>query len=107
MRKSKYSLGFIAFLQSLGLIGYCGLVALLIAKGNEIFGKVPNYLGPLLFLTLFSSSALICGLITLGYPFILFWQKKKPMEALRLVIYTTAWSISFTILILTLLLLVC
>jgi hypothetical protein len=100
MAKRKYSLEFIAFFQALGLILYCGLVALLIANGNQIFGMMPNYFGPLLFLILFSSSALICGLITLGYPFILFWQKKEPMQALRLVIYTTGWSMGSTLLIL-------
>jgi len=100
MGRRKYSLEFIAFFQALGLILYCGLVAFLMAHGNQIVGMMPNYFGPLLFLALFSSSALICGLITLGYPFILFWQKKEPIRALWLVIYTTGWSLGFTLLIL-------
>jgi hypothetical protein len=101
--KRKYSLGFTAFLQAAGLTTYCSLVALLLWQGNRWFGKVPGYFGPLLFLILFSTSALICALITLYQPFVL-WQKKQTDQALKLIVYTTGWLFFFTVIILILLL---
>jgi hypothetical protein len=103
-RKKRYSLGFIAFFQALSLILYCSLIALLFWQGNQWFGKLPNYFGPLLFLVLFSTSALICAVITLSYPFIL-WQKKQLGQAVRLIIYTSGWLIFFTLLLLILIVL--
>ncbi len=101
MDKEKYSLGFIAFLQALALILYCSLVAIFIWRGNQWFGKMPGILGPLLFLTLFTTSALVSAVITLGYPFILVWQKKQTVQALKLVIYTAVWLLFFTLLIIS------
>jgi len=95
--KEKTSLGLISFLQALGLAVYCSLVALLFWRGNELFGKVPNYWGPVLFLIIFTTSALISALLVLGYPFYL-WQKKETKKAIRLVGYTTAWLVGFTLL---------
>ena len=99
-KKQKPSLEFVGFLQAFGLTVYCSLVSLLIFHGNSLFGRVPNFAGPFLFLLLFSTSVLVCGLVTLGYPFILFWKEKKVEEALRLVGYTTVWSISIVCLVL-------
>ena len=95
--KRNYSLGFIAFLQALGLTAYCSLVAFLLWHSNQWFGKIPSYFAPFLFLTLFTTSALISAIITLGYPFLL-WQKKQTRQAVRLVFYTVGWLISFTLL---------
>ncbi|OGD86996.1 hypothetical protein A2164_04185 [Candidatus Curtissbacteria bacterium RBG_13_35_7] len=89
-------------MQALGLGIYLSLVSALFLKGNELFGRVPNYWGPLLFLFLFVTSALVSAILVLGYPFILFWQKKQLEKAIRLVIYTTAWLIGFIILLLLL-----
>ncbi|MBI3380177.1 hypothetical protein HY029_05470 [Candidatus Gottesmanbacteria bacterium] len=94
-KKQKLSLGFIAFLQAFGLLIYCTLVANLIWNGQRWFPRISNFTGPLLFLTLFSTSALICGLIVGSYPFLLFWEKKKTKEAIKLVIYTASWAIFF------------
>lgn len=94
----KKSLCCVAFLQALGLIFYCGLIGLIFWQGNHWFGTVPNFWGPLLFLILFVASALISALIVLGYPFILFWEKKQTTKALRLVLCTTAWLTSFVLL---------
>lgn len=91
------SLDFIAFLQALGLTAYCSLVATIIWRGNQWFGTLPNYFGPFLFLVLFTTSALVSAIITLGYPFIL-WQKKQTKQAIRLVLYTAAWLVGFTLL---------
>lgn len=96
-RSEKYSLGFIAFLQALGLLLYCSLVAILMWNGNKWFPKITNFTGPLLFVTLFSTSALICALIVGSYPFLLFWEKKKTKEAIKLVIYTAIWLTFFVL----------
>ena len=48
-----------------------------------------------MFLVLFVVSALISALIVLGYPFLLFWEKKKTKEALHLVVCTTLWIAFF------------
>lgn len=96
-KKEKFSLGFIAFFQAVGLVLYCSLVATLLFNGNRLFGKMTNFTGPLLFLTLFSTSALICALIVGSYPFMLFWEKKKTKEAIKLVIYTAVWAVFFVL----------
>ena len=93
--KEKTSLGFISFLQALGLAFYCGLIAILFWKGNQLFGNTPNFWGPALFLIVFTTSALVSALLVLGYPFFLFWQKKQTQKAIRLVGYTAAWLVGF------------
>jgi hypothetical protein len=94
------SLPKLAFFQALGLATYCSLIGLLMSYGDTIFGKAPNYFGPLLALLLMCTSALICGLIALYNPIILIFKKKKPILALRLITYTVLWLILFITLIL-------
>ncbi|PIV09835.1 hypothetical protein COS31_00520 [Candidatus Roizmanbacteria bacterium CG02_land_8_20_14_3_00_36_15] len=101
--KKKERLCLISFFQAFGLTLYCSVVGLLFWKGNAIFGKVPNYWGPLLFLVIFTTSALISGLITLGYPFILFWEKKQTVKALKLIVYTVGWLIGLALILMLLL----
>jgi len=86
----------VSFLQSLGLVSYISLVSVIFWKGNEWFPKMHDYLGPLIFLTVFALSALVCALITLSYPFTL-WQKGKAKDALRIVFYTALWTVGFLI----------
>jgi hypothetical protein len=90
-------LDFIAFLQALGIAVYCGLIGTVIIKGENWFGPQPGVLGPTLFLLLFSVSAVICILIFLAYPFIIFWEHKQTQTALHLVIRSTAWLAAFVI----------
>lgn len=97
-KKKSLSLTFIAFLQALGLVVYCGLIGLLFSQGGKWFGP-HNFLGPAFFLTLFVASALICALLTLGYPIVLFWEREQTIKALKLVVYTTAWLIFFVLLV--------
>ncbi len=85
----------IAFFQALGLTTYCSLIGLFLAHGNQWFGKIPQYFAPLIFLLLFSTSTLICALITLSFPVILFVHRKQPLKALRLVFYTVLWLVLF------------
>jgi hypothetical protein len=91
----------LSLFQALGVFGYCSLVGVLFWRGETWFGKVPNYWGPLLFLILFSTSALICAVITLGYPAILIWRDKQPVLAVKLAGLTAGWLAVFTLLVLT------
>ena len=89
MKKKKLVL--ISLLQALGQALYIDLVGLIFWRGNEWFGKMNFYLGPVLFLTLFVVSALISAFIVFGYPITLFFVKKKQKDAIKLVIYTGGW----------------
>lgn len=85
--------------QALAVGIYCSLVGLIFWRGNEWFGMVPNYWGPLLFLVLFATSALVCAFLALGYPAILVWKEKKPEEAVKLVGYTAGWLVLISLLV--------
>jgi len=94
----KYPLCLIGFFQALGIMAYCGLVGLVFWRGNIWFGKMNNYLGPVLVLTLLSVSVLICALLAFGYPVLLFWDKKQIKQALTLVAATAGWLTLFVLL---------
>jgi hypothetical protein len=102
-QKKEPSLTLVSFFQASGLVIYCSLVGLLFWRGDKWFGPITSYLGPILLLTLFVTSALISALLVLGYPIILFWDKKQTTEAVKLVIYTTGWLILFILLLLSIL----
>lgn len=101
VEKKKWSLGKIAFYQAFGFITYAGLISLILWNANKLFGSVPNFWGPLLFLTLFVFSALISALIVLGYSFVLFWEKKDTKAAMRLVFKTVEWLFVFLMILFT------
>lgn len=84
-------------MQALGLVTYCGLVVSFMWNVEKWFKTIPEYFTPFLFLTVFSTSALICALITLYYPFVLFWQKKQVNRALKLVVLTAGWLVVFVL----------
>ncbi|MCL5676069.1 MAG: hypothetical protein M1120_02985 [Patescibacteria group bacterium] len=94
----KLSLPFIGFLQAFGLVLYCSLVAVVFWQGNNWFGKTNNLLGPAVFLLIFVTSALVCALISLGYPIFIFWDKKNTKAALTIVGYTAGWLVFFVLL---------
>lgn len=94
MRKS-YKLG---SLQALFLTFYCSLVGLVMWKGNEIFGKMNSFIGPVAFLVMFVVSAMICGLIVFYKPYKFFFANKKK-EAVEVVL-STAISLFVILLIL-------
>jgi len=89
----------IGLIQALGLGVYISIVASIIQNGEKLFGPINNFWGPILFLTLFSFSVLICGFIALGYPVRLFWIKKNPDLAIKIVAYTTAFLFIFLLVI--------
>ena len=95
-REAKRNLFKIAFLQAVGLIGYCGLVALIFLDGNDWVGPM-SWWGPLLFLVLFVVSALVSALITLGYTVYLIWDKKQVKEGLMLTVYTAGYLLIFVV----------
>lgn len=88
----------VAFFQALGLVIYCGLVGVIFWQGEMWFGKMNNYLGPVMVLVLLSMSVIICALIAFGYPFLVFWEEKKTKKAITIVYYTAAWLILFMVL---------
>lgn len=93
----KLSPPLIGFLQALGLSLYCALVGIIFWRGNVWFGKLNNLSGPFAMLSLFVVSAMICALITLGYPFVVFWDKKNTKQAIQLVLYTAGWLALFVV----------
>lgn len=93
----KLSPPFVGLLQALGLSIYCALVGIIFWKGNSLFGSANQYTGPFVILSLLVVSALICALISLGYPFIVFWDKKNTKKALQMVFYTAGWLLLFVI----------
>lgn len=99
----KKSLGFIGFLQATGIIVYCGLVGMILWQGDTLFGPMPSLWGPPLLLVLFSTSVLVCALLTFGYAFKLLYVKKEPQKAIKLVAYTALWLMMFVFVALTLL----
>jgi|SRR3989344_3790077 len=87
----KLPLRTVALCQALGLVGYIFGVGTIIWRGEAWFGKAPVFLGPILFLTLFVTSAMICGFLALAYPGYLWLEKKDFKGALRLAALTTGW----------------
>ena len=78
--------------QALGVSAYCSIIGVFMFNIDKIFGSGPdNLFGPVAFLLLFSTSALICGLIVFYQPYILFFVKDKKKEAIDLVVHTTVW----------------
>lgn len=102
----KYSAGFVSFLQAVGLSVYISLVSLIFWRGNSWFNAGNTILGPILVLTLFVVSALVCGFIAFSYPFHLFWEKKETKKAVKLVGYTICWMLLFFFIVMGSLLLV-
>lgn len=77
-------------LQALGVFFYCSLVGIIFWKGNDIFGEMSPYFGPLAILLLFSTSVLICAVIVLYKPYKLFIAGERK-EALGAIISTAVW----------------
>lgn len=86
----------LGFLQALGVAIYCSLVGIIIWQGPNIFPKINPYFGPVAFLLLFSTSALICGLMVFYKPYKLFFAGKKK-EAVKVVVSTSLWLALFLV----------
>ncbi len=59
----KLPLGVIGLLQAVGVGLYISLVALFVSNASHWFAPPGSFWGPLLFLTLFAFSAVVCSLI--------------------------------------------
>ena len=90
----KISPPFLGFLQASFLFVYVFFCSLFFA--NPPFGKsiANTFLGPLMFLLLFVISALICALISLGYPLYLAFNKQI-RKAIVIILWTLIWLILF------------
>jgi len=98
---NKNSLIATSIYQAVGLALYCGLVAMIFWQGENWFGKMDSFWGPMMFLVLFVVSGLISGLLTLGYPIYLIWHKKDVPSALKLIGLTSIWLVLLIVVILT------
>jgi hypothetical protein len=87
----------ISFLHSLGVLVYVSLVSLIMSNAEELFGKEENFTSPIVFLLLFSLSALVVGGLILIKPFMLY-QGNKKKDALTLLFATGGFLALFTIL---------
>ena len=82
------------FLQAAGIAGYCSLIGIILWQGGNIFPKVNAYFGPVMFLLLFSTSVLVCGLLVFYKPYKLFFEGKKK-DAIEIVVSTALWLFLF------------
>lgn len=87
----------VGLLQALGVVSYITLVATFIENVGRWFRPEDTFSGPILFLTLFSTSVLVCGLLALGYPVRLFWIEKKPKAAIAIVGYMALFLVIFVL----------
>jgi len=82
------------FFQALSVALYCSLIGVFIWNFPNLFGKVDTFFAPIAFLLLFSTSALICGLLVFRKPYKLFFAGKKK-EAMDIVVSTATFLFVF------------
>ena len=70
------------------------------SRGEELFGKMDNFWGPVAFLMLFVFSALITASLVLGRP-IYFYLDGKREKAIKLFFYNIGWLFIITIIVFT------
>lgn len=81
--------------QTMTLASYISFAGLFMFNAESWFGPIKSWLGPILLLTFFSSSVLICGLASLAYPVWLIWEHKNVAEAVQVILYTLLWLVLF------------
>jgi len=69
-------------------------------NGQQFFGKIDNFTGPLMFLLLFVVSAVITGALFLGRPAYLYLNGLKE-DGIKLFFYTLAFLAAITFVIFT------
>lgn len=93
---NKPNLSLIGFLQALGLILYCSLIAGLFWMFDTYFNMPPRFVSTLIMLLLFVFSAAVTGTITFGYPAYLALNRQIK-EALVVLSYTLLYCLSIII----------
>ena len=97
MNKSKVLL--IGFLQALGLIVYCSLIAGLFRFADNFITGAPGFLITAFMLLLFVFSAAVTGSIVFGYPVYLALNQQIK-EALSVFAYTLLFCLAIIVVIL-------
>ena len=92
----------IAVLQSLGIVAYSALVALIMTNGDHLFGEMNTVLAGIAFLMFFILSVAIVGSLIVVKPLMLYLDAKKK-EAIALLIYTISTLFIFTLIFLSVL----
>lgn len=85
-----------SFLNTLGTVAYICVVTTIMQNGNKIFGEKDNFVTPIVFLSLFTLSAIVVGGLVLGKPLMLYFDDKKK-EAVAMFLQTAGWLAIFTI----------
>lgn len=85
-----------AVLQSLGVVAYATLVAILMTNGNTLFGQMNTVLAGVSFLMLFILSVAVVVSLVVVKPLMLYLDAKKK-EAIALLIYTISTLFVFTL----------
>lgn len=96
----------IGLLQALGLVGYISLVSAFMFNAEKIFGGTDTVLAPVLILSLFVTSALICGLLVFGKAIVDYLEDKKVDMAVKKVLFTLMWMVCLVLLTMLVLVLV-
>jgi len=78
----------IGFLQAVGVIAYCILIAALFNFLGKTMIQPPGLLGFAVILVILVFSAAITGSIVFGYPAYLFFKEKKIKEPLLILAFT-------------------
>ncbi len=81
----------ISLMQATVLSSYIFFAGIFLSSAEALFGQINRALAPVMFLTFFAVSALICGLAALAYPAWLIWEEKNTAEAVRVIVYTILW----------------
>jgi len=77
---------------ALGVLIYISVVAWIMQNGEQLFGRINNILGPILFLLLFVISALITSSLALGRPAYLYFNGQN-RAGTKMFFYNTGWLI--------------
>lgn len=87
-----------SLMHALGVLVYVALVAWLMINGENFFGKLDTFWGPVAFLLLFVLSAAIVGLLVLVRPALLYLDGQK-QEGIKLLLYTIGWLFVITVIV--------
>ncbi|MEZ0287134.1 MAG: hypothetical protein ACAH35_04860, partial [Candidatus Paceibacterota bacterium] len=67
----------LSFLYALGTVAYISVISTILQNGSRIFGEKDTFITPILFLLLFTLSAVTVGGLVLGKPLMLYVDGKK------------------------------